>query len=58
MVDLDTDLNHLVATIEEVVEMTGMNKKFREKGPNINPPDDVVKDKKEENSKKAPIPEC
>jgi hypothetical protein len=58
MVDLDNDLNHLVATIEELVEMTGMNRKFREKGPNNNPAEEAVKDKKEEYVRKAPIPEC
>jgi hypothetical protein len=56
--DLDTDLKHLVATIEEVVEMMGMNRKFREKGPNNNPAEEAVKDKKEKYVRKAPIPEC
>jgi hypothetical protein len=29
--NLDTDLSNLVATIEEVVEMTGMNRRFKDK---------------------------
>jgi hypothetical protein len=59
--DLDTDLSNLVATIEEVVEMTGMNRRFKDK-PSTNLQEGEKskepKDKKEELPKKAPIPEC
>ena len=56
--NLDTDLSNLVATIEEVVEMTGMNRRFREKGPQNSPQEEAVKDKKEEYVKKPPVIEC
>lgn len=33
-IDLDTDLTNLISTIEEIVELTGMNRRFKENSAN------------------------
>ena len=63
--DMDTDLSELIGVMEEVIEMTGISRKFKEslndrKDPTTRP--EVVKDKESKPSdtppRKTPVPEC
>ncbi|CAH7674675.1 hypothetical protein PPACK8108_LOCUS9597 [Phakopsora pachyrhizi] len=59
-IDMDQDLPHLIAFMEEVIEIKGLNKKFLKETNSVKTPVESKDIKTEETIpiKRAPIPEC
>ncbi|KAI8449597.1 hypothetical protein BY996DRAFT_6527000 [Phakopsora pachyrhizi] len=59
-IDMDQDLPHLFAVMEEVIEMKGLNKKFLKETNSVKRPVESKDIKTEEPTpiKRAPVPEC
>ncbi|KAI8453569.1 hypothetical protein BY996DRAFT_6464514 [Phakopsora pachyrhizi] len=59
-IDMDQDLPHLIAVMEEVIEMKGLNKMFLKDTNSIKRPIESIDIKTEEPTpiKRIPIPEC